>query len=69
METEYEPYVVRTSWEGVDINTTTHVYRDDAEREYDERVKHYLNLPDMSLAEGSCIQLIHGFDIHREYVA
>ncbi len=71
METEYEPYVVRTSWDGIDINTTTHVFVDDAETEYDERVKYYLNLPDagLAIAAGTCVQLIHGDDVHREYVA
>lgn len=64
-----KPYLVRTSWEGMSLNDARYTHVDDAERDYDDRVKFYLNLPDMSLAEGSCVQLIEGDAVHREYVA
>lgn len=67
---EYEPYVVRTSWEGVETAPETHhADRDDADRDFDARVKFYLNVPDMSAAAGTCIQLIQGDEVHREFVA
>ena len=70
-EHEHEPYVVRTSWEGTDVNTVTHRHEDDAADDFAERVKYYLNLPDagLAIAAGTCIQLIHGDDVHREWVA
>lgn len=67
--TDNKPYTVRSSWEGTLLNEVSYTYMDDAERDFDERVKFYLNLPDMSLATGTVVQLIEGDNVHAEHVA
>lgn len=64
-----KPYTVRTSWEGSSLNETSYTYIDDAERDFDDRVKFLLNLPDTSLAKGTVVQLIEGDRVHAEHVA
>lgn len=62
------PYIVRTSWEGSSLNESSYTHFDDAERDYDDRVKFLLNLPDTSLALGSVVQIIQGDRVHAEHV-
>ena len=66
---EYEPFIVRVAWEGTLLASTSHAHRDDADDDFDARVKFYLNAPDVSAAVGTCIQLIHEEDVCREFVA
>lgn len=51
-------YVVRLSWEGDLIAETPHVHEDDAERDFTTRVRWYLNLPDVTRALGTVLQVI-----------
>ena len=53
-----KPYVVRSTWEGTELTVTEHDFEFEADTEYDARVSWYLNLPDLTLAVGTCIQVI-----------